>query len=171
MKNKLFTLAAALTLAAVLGTIYGTPALAAVIKAVLVKNVDEPGRIPFTTSPRLTCSTPSGSTVACTAAGTQVPAGRRLVVQSISARIVIPTGKKIDFATVQIQGGSFKFFGLPELAVTGAAETVYVMNHLTQIYFEETQIPEVFFQISGPASSLPATIDAVFTGYLVDTTI
>jgi hypothetical protein len=44
MKNKLFTLAAALTLAAVLGGVYAAPALAQVIKAALIKNVDEHAR-------------------------------------------------------------------------------------------------------------------------------
>ena len=78
MKNKLFTLAAVLTLAAVGGGFYAAPALADVIKAALVLSVDEPGRHPYV-------FTHESSGTDYLYASAPVPAGKRLVVQQISA--------------------------------------------------------------------------------------
>ena len=47
MKNRLITMAGALALLAVVGKFYATPALAKLVRAALVKNVDEKGRSPY----------------------------------------------------------------------------------------------------------------------------
>jgi hypothetical protein len=88
MKNRLLQLAAGLALMVVLGKIYAVPLLAQV-RAALVKNTDEPGRLPFTS---LVAGNSGGyCSFNCTAdQGTNsfallpaVPSGKRLIVNHV----------------------------------------------------------------------------------------
>ena len=54
-----------------------------VVKAALVRSVDEPGREPYMESQTTTCS-PTGG---CTLTFAQVPAGKRLVIRNVSSQI------------------------------------------------------------------------------------
>jgi hypothetical protein len=82
MKNKLFTLAGALTLFAVLGHFYAKP-LMAQVRAALIKNLDERGRNPY--SPTLVCVAIQGG--GCEADFPTVPAGMRLVVEYVDLSV------------------------------------------------------------------------------------
>ena len=93
MKNRLLTFAGALALLAVMGKFYAQP-LMAQVRAALVKNIDEPGRNPYTAF--LPCY--SSSTNSCTAFFPAVPANMELVVQHISMSVDTPTPlSNVDF--------------------------------------------------------------------------
>jgi hypothetical protein len=96
MKNKLFTLAAALTLAAVISSIYAAPALAA-IKAALVQSVDEPGRHPIA----WTFNEMGFSSLAVDLP--PVLAGKRVVTQQISMQVI--SGPTDNTLYVRTSGG------------------------------------------------------------------
>ncbi len=89
MKNKLLTLAGTLAFLAVLGKYYAIPAAAQAIRAALVKNTDEPGRLPFTSLVAGTRGTRCSSN--CTtdaftdsfALLPAVPSGKRLIVNHV----------------------------------------------------------------------------------------
>jgi hypothetical protein len=79
MKNKLLTFAGALALLATLGHFYAKPLLAQV-RAALVQNVDDPGRIPY--QGVRACFFQSNNF--CTVNFPPVPAGKRLVITHVS---------------------------------------------------------------------------------------
>src|SRR5947207_15636412 len=85
MKNKLFTLLAAMALLSVVGAFYAAPAIAQTVRAALVKNLDEPGRNPYMHTSYASCT--SLYTQTCQVFLPAPPAGKRLVVQYVSAGI------------------------------------------------------------------------------------
>src|SRR5215813_9628278 len=81
MKNRLITLAAALGLIAVIGRYYALPVVAQTIRAALLANVDEEGRVPYRASIFLSCTN-----VDCIGQFPIVPTGKRLVVKHVFAQ-------------------------------------------------------------------------------------
>jgi hypothetical protein len=82
------TFAGALALLAVIGKYYATPLLAQA-RAALVKNIDEKGRIAYEADSSCFVTAPG----VCTASFPPVPPGKNLVIEYISAGlIIIPSG-------------------------------------------------------------------------------
>jgi len=157
MKNRLFTLAGALALIAVLGKFYAVPALAQV-RAALVKNIDEKGRIPYQAI--ATCPTPVAG-ISCAAAFPAVPVNRRLVIQHINAEFNKVAGFEPTAAISFIGDDNLnRRFVIPTFARVGT--TNYGINSPLLAYVEAGRVVslEAFGSIS----------QAQLTGYLVDLT-
>jgi hypothetical protein len=77
MKNRLLSLAGSLALVAVIGKYYAVPAIAQTVRAAVVKNIDEKGRIPY--QEMSTCLSPVAG-ISCAVAFPLVPANKRLVI-------------------------------------------------------------------------------------------
>ena len=104
MKNKLLNFAGALAALAILGHFYAKPLLAQV-RAALVKNVDEHGRVPYQQS---TGCSPSPSN--CEALFPAVPSNRRLVIEYVSALVISPVPPQAILTNnVQQQNWFFSF--------------------------------------------------------------
>lgn len=88
MKNKLLSCAGGLALVALLGS-YAAPAIAQAVRAALVSNVDDPGRVPYQydlgmyngTNGPIVCSV-------CSRDAPPVPAGKRLVITHVSGLFI-----------------------------------------------------------------------------------
>ena len=161
MKNKLFTLAAALTLVAVIGGFYAAPVLAQVIKAALIKNVDERGRVPFMM--RVTCA----DTVSCIGTGSNVPVGKRFVIEHISADTWVDSPGTITRFFVYDTNNSFSAFLHPELNSSPATANIYAINESGPFYVEAGVAPRI--RANGNTGLIRA--EAWLTGYLVDLSI
>ncbi len=88
MKHRLLTFAGALALLAVLGKYYATPLLGQV-RAALVKNIDEKGRIAYQAGG--SCAAAHPGSVGCTVTFPPVPLGKRLVIEYVSAPVASNT--------------------------------------------------------------------------------
>jgi hypothetical protein len=84
MKNKLLMGAAALALLGALGH-FGAKPLLAQIRAALVKNIDERGRVPYMV--QATCSV---NGFECLASFPAVPANKRFVIEYVNAQVQVP---------------------------------------------------------------------------------
>jgi len=172
MKSRLLTLAAASALLAVLGTYYAKPLLAQV-RAAVVKNIDEPARVPY--QARIVCSNAECN---ANAAGgpfvslPPIPDHSRLVIDQIS--LLIQTNATLNLVKLGkfevSEGGSpivppFTF--LP-FTITPPG---YIVNQPVRYYFESGFItPAVELSITGPVtgSSLGILIEGMVSGYVVD---
>src|SRR5579871_4114317 len=131
-------------LALVVGVFSAGPAIAQAVRAALVLNVDDPGRIPYDV--RGFCSITHASDSDCPA-GPKVPAGKRLVITHVSGvvRGSLPGGTPIiasimnsvsfDYLPVTYQGSALGFnyfqFGQPVLVVYDAGSTPTVALSLS----------------------------------------
>jgi hypothetical protein len=106
MKSRLLTLAGTLALLLVVGKFYAIPAVAQAVRAALVKNADEPGRMPYTSlaaafdfSSCLSNCTPGSALFNSFALLPPVPSGKRLIVNHIYGGIFSATLKSISIAS------------------------------------------------------------------------
>jgi hypothetical protein len=159
MKNRLLTLAGALALFAVLGKFYAAPALAQVVRAAVVKNLDERGRNPYMQTTFLSCTAANGL---CDLFFPAVPAGKRLVVEHVSANVYAASGIN---ATFLLTPGNAQF---ALAARANSSPTLLAVNEPVLAYFDAGQSPlyRVALNVAGSQSS----ISAVISGYLVDLT-
>jgi hypothetical protein len=156
-------------LAAVVSGITAAPAIAQLVKAALVKNVDERGRTPYSatvstcTNFSNLCGTSSGSPA--------VPAGKRLVVTHINTQIVTSAGVSVSSVQLYFVNSAAAATPITYLSPThvgtGAGVSNYVANQDVLVYVEAGFQPNVLFNVFGSGVSA----DAFITGYLVDLTI
>jgi hypothetical protein len=164
MKSKLFTLAAAFMLAAVLGGVYAAPALAAVIKAALIKNVDEPGRTPY--SVQLNCN--DNISTSCTSpAVPAIPPGKRLVVEYVGVEVFAFSGPGVAEIFLTSGLSNIKTVLHVEPNVVTAPNFIYSSDGPVRVYFEAGEVPTL--NVSTISGGMNAR--AWVTGYLVDLTI
>jgi len=152
MKNKLLTLAGALALLALLGHFYAKPLLAQV-RAALISNIDEPGRIPYTAA--LPISINAGGNFAATAPA--VPQNKRLVITFVSGDFggassgnLTPLNDLLFYAGSTLRGVAL----IHENQVSQS----------TQIYFNAGEIPVAV----SLASNNFTGAHVVLSGYLLD---
>jgi hypothetical protein len=160
MKNRLLTLAGALALMAVLGKFYAVPVLAQV-RAALVKNIDEHGRIPY--SQHLNCQN-TGS-AECNATFFTVPANKRLVIEHVNGFV----GTFTNLAAVNFFGNGTTQNIFFQLQGTNGGNNIYVANEPFLTYFEAGQTPEYFVGVN-QGGFVFITSGVTITGYLVDLT-
>jgi hypothetical protein len=160
MRNRLLTFAGLLALLAVIGKFYATP-LMAQVRAALVKNIDEKGRIPYMQSGFTSCS--SGSSVFCDITFPVVPANKRLVLMHVSANIGMSAGGVNG--TFLLAGGN-NTFSLPGRSM--ATPSLIGVNENVLAYFESGSIP-IYRVVFDSASDIGA-VSSVISGYLVDLT-
>jgi len=160
VKNRLITMAGALALLVVVGKFYATPALAQVVRAALVKNVDEKGRSPYMQFQPRVCS--RNSTKSCDVVFPPVPAGKRLVLEHLNAGINFATSG-VRFAGVLIAQDS----GLSVFPTRPSGDpNLTIVNEPTLLYFEAGQTPTFRIGVNNDAD-VPV-VTATLSGYLVD---
>ena len=150
---------------------------------VLTSRVDEPARVPY----QVQLGGTSGnsceslvSTITCGGRINGVPAGKRLVVQSISGSLIAnsaPTSGQILVAT---ESNSAGYFGVPsisnlpniivipgQLPFADGASNVFFQSHV--VFYLDGGVPaQVYVSLSGATSGDRAVITV--TGYVIDCT-
>lgn len=154
-------------LVVVVAGITSAPAIAQIVKAALIKNVDERGRVPYSAAFQACGS----FVVNCgTSAGNSIPTGKRLVITHISAQVVTDGG--VQSVQLYSSNGATNTFSpttylSPTLVGSSGGENYFVANQDVLMYVETGFNPNLTFNISGSALSANATI----SGYLIDLTI
>ena len=142
-------------------------ALAQIVKAALVKNVDEKGRMPF--SKRVTCISGISSNF-CSAAFPMVPAQRRLVITHVNALSQHSGGPGSD-VTLRLVGSAdlvvTAYFAPRYKGTSSGTIDDYLVNEPILAYFEAGETPRV--EISARSNNL--NVAAVISGYFIDLTI
>jgi len=138
--------------------ITGTPNVN-VANHVTVKNVDEKGRNPYMQTTFQNCGTNSGL---CDLYFPAVPAGKRLVVEHVSANIGLNPGSALNATFLGAPGGVF--FSLPGHAM--ATATLVGVNEQVLAYYEAGQAP--LYRLAFAAAGDSGVVSAVISGYLVD---
>jgi hypothetical protein len=159
MRNKLWTLAATLALLAVLGNYYAKPVLAQV-RAALTKNIDEKGRVPYMQQVFLDCVVGSNF---CDFNFPAVPAGKRLVIEHVSANISTQAAFGVNATFLIAPGGAFSLPGR-----TMASPQVIGVNEPVLAYFEAGESPLYRVVYNSPLNF--GFMTAVLSGYMVDLT-
>ncbi|MBN9662638.1 MAG: hypothetical protein J0H49_30850 [Acidobacteria bacterium] len=157
IQRRLFSFAAALALAAVLGKFYAVPAMAQAVSAMLVRNVDEKGRAPYMHNVIHVCQ---GDAV-CDLYFPAVPAGKRLVVEHVNAGISF-AANRLRFTTLVAQGNTQ--FLLPARPIDDPNLTI--VNERVLAFFESGQTP--MFRVGLNAATDTTPVNAAISGYLVD---
>lgn len=157
MKNRLLSLAGALALIAVLGKFYAAPAIAQVVRAAVVKNIDEKGRIPYQVSG--SCLAPVAG-ISCSVPFPAVPANRRFVIEYVNTEFTRTAGFDPTAALSFIGTDNLSHrFELPTFFRSGST---YGLSTPVLIYLEAGQT--ISLEIFGTVPQ------AHLVGYLVDLT-
>jgi hypothetical protein len=166
LKNYVLMAAGFAVLAMTVGVFTAGRAIAQAVRAALVSNVDDPGRIPYAVEK--ICS-PSASQI-CITNTPPVPAGKRLVVTHVSGQLIenLPSGTYIEL-TVSNQ---FRL-GDVHLPVTymgnGFGHNIFVFDQQELIFCDAGQALQMRLelgQIPDEGSSVTYTV----SGYLLDCT-
>ena len=160
MRNRLWTLAGALALLAVLGKFYAKP-LIAQVKAAIVQDRDSKARNIYQA-----VNNCYNITSPCQVAFGAVPAGKRLIIEQVSAIVTLPPVAGNSLAGVELRGGNvFQF--LPLVAAPGnfSGQVQYSTNQTVLASYDAGQVPEVdTFVASGSTFTTVASI----SGYMID---
>ena len=160
LKNNLAIAAGLAVLIAVVGGISAGPAVAQAVKAALVKNVDERGRVPY--SAVLTCATATDN---CFANAAAVPAGKRLVIEHVSAFNQVTSPGEIALYRMLV-GSSLRAGLTISTPITKSGFNNSVVNESVLAYVEAGEVVTIQISSVAPASTLSTT--AYLSGYLVD---
>jgi len=163
MNNRLLTITGALALVEVLGVFSATPALAQTSRATVVKNVDEKGRSPYMQFQGRACL--GGGNIICDITFPPVPAGKRLVVERVSASVIFAPGG-VRLASLLAPSNAQFFFPVQPTDTKVTADPVFVVNDSTLAYFEAGQSP-VFHWIFNNGADVPV-VSSTLSGYLID---
>jgi hypothetical protein len=166
MKNKLLTLGGALALLATLGVFYAKP-LMAQVRAALVSNVDDPGRIPY----QATSFCQLLGLNSCVANFPQVLAGKRLVVTHVSGRLEesLPGGSVVLVQVGRLGGSSFSATLPTTFQGNDIGFNHFVFNEPELEFYDAGQTPTGSLRLSTGAPSEPASfVIFTFKGYMLD---
>ena len=160
MKNRLWTLAGALALLAVFGKFYAVP-LVAQVRAAIVQDRDSKARNIYQSVQNCV-----NVTNPCQVTFAAVPAGKRLIVEQVSALVTLPTVAAGTISDIELRGASvFQF--LPIVAAPGnfGGQVQYTTNQTVLAAYDAGQVPLVdTFVASGATFSVVASI----SGYMID---
>ena len=147
-------------LAAVVSGITAGPAIAALVKAALVQNVDERGRVPYKSSAFCSEIPPLNTATHCDMTFSPVPANTRLVIEHVTGSADLDAGGY--FVSAGGSGGHItpKFEGTSPF--TPFQPDHWVINEVVLDYVEAGQAPF----ISANATT-KVFMNATLTGYLV----
>jgi hypothetical protein len=160
MKNRLWTLAGALALLAVLGKFYAVP-LVAQVRAAIVQDRDSKARNIYQSVQNC-----FNVTNPCQVTFAAVPAGKRLIVEQVSALVTLPTAAAGTIADIELRGASvFQF--LPIVAAPGnfGGQVQYTTNQTVLAAYDAGQVPQVDTFV---ASGATFTVVASISGYMID---
>lgn len=158
-KNYLWMAAGLMILVAVVSAFVPSSALAQIVKAALVKNVDERGRTPFSID--LHCENHSGN--GCIAPAPSVPAGKRLVLEHITG--YEQSRGPLNFVSISFGGHSLLFDGIVNR--NDLFFYNYTFNASILAYVEAGQQVSLSVNTNTP----DCNVSAYISGYLVDLTI
>jgi len=159
-------------LAAASSTILAPTTASAQVRAALVRNVDEPGRVPFAQDVVGTCNA-----VNCFFTFATVPAGKRLVIEqieglarSLSTTAVFSDAELVTSSSVTATSGVRHNFHMSLLSPAGSSNVFngWYFNSPTKAYVEAGSSPSVTMHQSTAGGT--AFSQVTITGYLVDTT-
>jgi hypothetical protein len=162
LKNQILMALGFAVLAGVISGITAGPAIAQAIKAVLVKNVDEHGRVPFV----VTDSCDTTTTNSCSIILPGPLPNKRLVLEHIST--FHRAANVMQFSSVVVNVGQFTFkdraFVNPRLVSVGG-ESRYSANEPILIYVGSGEVINVssVYTMNGVSSNT-----VVLSGYIVD---
>ena len=164
-KNHILMASGFALLAAVVAGVTAGPVIAQAVKAALVKNVDERGRVPY--QQEVGCqAAPANPT--CLGVGPQVPNGKRLVVEHVSTSISLQTGFHITDVFLSsssfVLGISPATYVHPLFQSTSAGNDAYNQNESVVQYFEAGDRPTINLDRDGGSVFMVGLI----SGYLVD---
>jgi hypothetical protein len=139
-------------------------AIAQAVRAALVSNVDDPGRIPYASQAR--CAFSTGST-SCSIVFPPVPAGKRLVLTHVSGLITenLPGGTLI---LPRVFGGNSTYL-LVTYQGGGAVYNYFVIDQQVLKFYDAGQTPAVGLEL-GAAPNAGSDGDFNLTGYMLDCT-
>lgn len=164
-RNRLLTLACALTLAAVLGKFYAMPAIAQAARAALVQDRDNPARQPFSALV---------PTVNGTASSLAVPSGMRLIVTDMYFDYQGRPG--LSCSAEVLAPGHHSFFALTDSAafLTSGGVQIYAADHAFQIALDPGQSIQVNLPCNSPAAGggegagkIGPSSEVSFAGYMI----
>lgn len=143
-RNYVLMAAGFVVLVAVVGVFTAGPAIAQAVRAALVSNVDDPGRIPYAGQAICTFNGPG-----CAATLPLVPNGKRLVITHVSGRISesLPGGSLVEPFVLAENGVSF-----PVPTFLGPFSSNILFNHFV---FSQS---ELLFAYSGQRIEVGATL-------------
>lgn len=162
----------AVTLASALGAALVPQAASAQTRAALVRNVDEPGRVPYSESKIGTCNA-----VNCFFNFTVVPAGKRLVIEHIngearstSTSAVFSDATMLTSNTLNPSIGVTTTVRMLFLAAAGSSNIYngWYFDAVTKAYVDAGSYAQITMHQSTAGTTAFST--ATITGYLVDTT-
>ncbi len=159
MKNRVIAVASALKthgfvagvfalVAIVAGALTAGPAIAQAVRAVLVTNVDDPGRIPYQVTGNCDLIPGDPGQISCLVVFSKVPAGKRLVITNVSGYVgtIVPAN-----SLVLVSVGSSKA-DLDYLPTTfqgaGNYYNFYVFNQPAHIFCDAGMSPEIAVTIN-----------------------
>jgi hypothetical protein len=156
MKNRMWTMAGALALLAVVGKFYALPAIAQTVRAALVQDRDSPGRQAFTyfTQPPVNTNPilfPS------------VPAGKRRVINGVYVVATSAAGCPVNIATFATGGGGTFLASLPGFFIPGLGLSAASLTS-AQIVMNAGDLGNASLSCTGPSTTAYLTL----TGYDID---
>jgi hypothetical protein len=166
MKNKLWALAGTLAILATLGHFYAKP-LMAQVRAALVSNVDDPGRIPYQLGRNFLDCNPGN----CTVLFPSVPPGKRLVITNISGRIAtsVAAGSLISPSVEANNAGKEVIvFLATTFQGTSEGQNLFVFNQPTHLFYAAGEEPIADVQFTAPNAPGTGTVSFTLTGYMLD---
>jgi hypothetical protein len=160
-KNYVLMAAGFAVLAAVISGFAAAPAIAALVKAALVKNVDERGRVPYIAE--IVCSSLAAI---CSANIPAVSSGKRLVIEHVSGLIQINPAGRVRIVRLTYNGGANNLAFL-HASPSNSVDPLFVISEPVVVYIEAGQ--SAFFEFDGSVG--PTSASVILSGYLVDLTI
>jgi hypothetical protein len=157
------------------------PALAQLVKAALVKNVDERGRVPY--EEEVVCSDFTFFSD-CTVEAAAVPPAKRLVIEHVSMDLLLvaaQSGPTPRPRSVTMSGNEFTIVGqqffrqqflAPSLlsadSTLGPVFAHYAANQAVLTYYESGQKPKLSVSSDAVLNTNLSIVRATFSGYFVD---
>ncbi|MBW4623193.1 MAG: hypothetical protein KME17_28025 [Cyanosarcina radialis HA8281-LM2] len=135
--------------------------------AQVVRIADEPGRNPYQQSGSGTCD----NSQSCYFEFPPVPAGKRLVIQSVSLvthAFSYPSGMKAAMLFKKSDNKVVYFLPLEYVGGSSTSAYSFVANQTVQRYFEAGEQPAMRANLEGAKSPLPGSAHFTITGYLVN---
>jgi hypothetical protein len=166
-RNYVLMAAGFAVLAMVVGVFSAVPAIAQAVRAALVSNADDPGRIPY--ARQVTCDFNGNDR--CLVQLSPVPNGKRLVITHVSGQVVesLPVG---TFLSPAVLGG----FGAGAVAELRLAPTYignfsgfnyFVFDQSELLFIDSGQSPYVSTVLGGIPSAI-SSASFFLSGYMLD---
>jgi hypothetical protein len=144
------------------------PTPSGTIQPVITTETDSLSRVPYQDSCQAVNIIPSESVLQCTVSA--VPAGKRLVIEEVTALCHAPTGKVADGTIATLIGSSLISHVLvltPQDSIVGSPGNHYAISELVRFYSDPGS--EVYFTfLSGDAAGM---CSSTLSGYLEPTNI